>query len=285
MQYPHSIPLFERLQIESQSHCNRACWFCPRTYDRSGNYLDASAKPIIDKMPTEKILDVLDQAAAMGFQGLVGFHHYSEPLLDNRNLMLAREALARGLKPYIHTNGDVLVNNSELCREVSRHYTFIVLGLYDYETDEELAEAKRRWQERLPDVDLRFSSIGINGAKKAHSIGVPKALVPTDSRMALPDLTFANGPCGRPLIRLIIQYNGKMCNCCEDDSGTFELGSIYENSLEELWYSERHIQIVEDLLAGRREKYKLCSNCPMSPTGPHPDGQRIRISRRVYSGS
>ena len=215
----------------------------------------------------------------------MGFHHYSEPLLDNRNLMLAREALARGLKPYIHTNGDVLVNNSELCREVSRHYTFIVLGLYDYETDEELAEAKRRWQERLPDVDLRFSSIGINGAKKAHSIGVPKALVPTDSRMALPDLTFANGPCGRPLIRLIIQYNGKMCNCCEDDSGAFELGSIYENSLEELWYSERHIQIVEDLLAGRREKYKLCSNCPMSPTGPHPDGQRIRISRRVYSGS
>lgn len=283
VKYP--IPLFERLQIETQSHCNRACWFCPRTYDRSGNYLDNNAKPIIDKMPTDKVLDTLNQAAAMGFQGLVGFHHYSEPLLDKRNLMFAREASARGLKPYIHTNGDVLVNNIELCRQVSHHYTFIVLGLYDYESDEELAEAKHRWRERLPDADLKFCAIGINGAKEAYSIGVPKALVPTDSRMAIPDLTFGNGPCSRPMIRLIIQYNGTMCNCCEDNTGAFELGNIYDNSLEELWYSEKHTQIIADLLAGRRDKYKLCSNCPMSPTTPHPDGKRIRFSRRVYSGN
>ena len=80
------IPLFERLQIESQSNCNRACWFCPRTYDRSGKYLDPAGKSVLRQMPTEKILGLLDEAQVLGFSGMVGFHHYSEPLLDPRNI-------------------------------------------------------------------------------------------------------------------------------------------------------------------------------------------------------
>src|ERR1700751_5193544 len=98
------IRLFDRLLIESQSNCNRACWFCPRTYDRTGKYLDATGRAVLHQMPTEKILNLLDQAQALGFQGNVGFHHYSEPLLDKRSIQLAREAKLRGLKPYLHTN-------------------------------------------------------------------------------------------------------------------------------------------------------------------------------------
>ena len=41
--------------------------------------------------------------------------------------------------------------------------------------------------------------------------------MPTDARMAAPDLTFANGPGSRPLNRMIMPHNGKMFNCCEDD--------------------------------------------------------------------
>jgi hypothetical protein len=73
----NGIPLFERLLIESQSNCNRSCWFCPRTYDRSGKFLHAVGKSQLNQMPTEKILDLLDQAQALGFKGGVGFHHYS----------------------------------------------------------------------------------------------------------------------------------------------------------------------------------------------------------------
>ena len=97
------LPLFERLQIESQASCNRACWFCPRTYDRTGFYLDSRGKPVFHQMETETILGVLDQAEALGFRGRVGFHHYSEPLLDSRNVDLAREARRRGMMPYLHT--------------------------------------------------------------------------------------------------------------------------------------------------------------------------------------
>jgi radical SAM protein with 4Fe4S-binding SPASM domain len=272
------------MQIESQSNCNRSCWFCPRTYDRSGKYLDEAGKSVMRQMPTEKILELLDQAQAMGFRQRVGFHHFSEPLLDGRNIMLAHEARKRGMIPYLNTNGDLLKRDDTLCDEVKRVYKLIVVGLYDYKTNEELEDAKRYWQGRLAGANLKFSSIGVSGIKSAHSIGVPKALVPTDARMAIPDLRYVNGPCHRPLIRLIIQYNGDMCNCHEDTGGAFKLGSVYQNSLEELWFSERHIQVIEDLIAGQRQNFALCRNCPLSPTGPAPDGRKISFNPRRYTG-
>jgi radical SAM protein with 4Fe4S-binding SPASM domain len=214
----------------------------------------------------------------------VGFHHYSEPLLDKRNVQLAREARARGMRPYLHTNGDVLRRDQALCEEVRSVYELIVVGLYDYETNEELETAKRYWRDRLAKANLEFSPIGRSGIRSAHSIGVPRALVPSDSRMAVPDLTFAGAPCHRPLIRMIVQHDGEMCNCCEDTHGAFGLGNVYESSLEELWFSERHARIVADLIAGRRQKYALCRNCPLPPTGPAPAGEKIGIAPRRYSG-
>ncbi len=277
------IQLFERLQIESQSNCNRSCWFCPRTYDRSGSYLNRLSEPVLSRMPTEKILDLLDQARSLGFRGRVGFHHYSEPLLDARNPMLAMEARRRGMEPYLHTNGDVLRQDDALCNEIRQVYALIVVGLYDYETPEELEETKRYWRDRLPGANLAFSPIGPSGIGSGHSIGIPKALVPTDARMALPDLTYPNGPCHRPLIRMIIQHNGEVANCCEDTHGAFRLGNVYQHSLEQLWFSDRHVQVVNSLIAGRREEYDLCRNCPLAPTGLPPDGRKIAIVPRRYT--
>jgi radical SAM protein with 4Fe4S-binding SPASM domain len=274
------IPLFERLLIESQSNCNRSCWFCPRTYDRTGKYLDGMGEPVLQQMPTDKILDLLDQAQALKFRGYVGFHHYSEPLLDKRSIRLAREARMRGLRPYLHTNGDVLKRDDDLCMQIKNLYEYIAVGLYDYETNEELEEAKRYWEIRLAGANLKFSPIGLSGTRSAHSTGIPRALVPPDARMLGLDLTYANAPCHRPLIRMIIQYDGTIANCCEDTTGAFHLGNVYEHSLKELWFSERHQEILEDLVAGRREKYPLCEKCPLPPTGRSPSGKKIEIDLR-----
>ncbi len=82
---------------------------------------------------------------------------------------------------------------------------------------------------------------------------------------------------------MIIQYDGDMAHCCEDTYGAFNLGNVYQSSLNELWFSEHHVQVIEDLIAGRREKYQLCRNCPLSPTGPAPDGSKIGINTRRYN--
>ena len=274
------IPLFERLVLESHSYCNRACWFCPRTYDRSGKYLDAAREPVVARMPTEKVLSLMDEAVALGFQGPVGFHHYSEPLLDDRHLTFAREARARGLQPDLHTNGDVLLDDAPLCDEVTQAFDAVVVGLYDYRTDDELAEAQRFWSRRLAGTHLSFSPIGPQGTRSGHSVGAPRATVPTNPRTSIPDLTYPNAPCHRPLLRMIIQYDGEMCQCCDDTMGAFGLGSVYEHSLEALWYSDRHVSTVAALVDGQRADYGLCRVCPMPPTAPRPDGVPIDMRPR-----
>jgi hypothetical protein len=106
------------------------------------------------------------------------------------------------MKPYLHTNGDMLKRDAALREEVKNVYEFI--GLYDYETNEELEQAKKYWQKKLAGSNLQFSPIGLSGARSAYSIGAPRSLVPSDSRMTVPDFTFANAPCYRPLIRMLI---------------------------------------------------------------------------------
>ena len=67
------MPLFQRLLIETQANCNRECWFCPRTFDHSGVYRHASGRSSFAQMPTATVVDLLDQAQALGFTGLVTF--------------------------------------------------------------------------------------------------------------------------------------------------------------------------------------------------------------------
>jgi radical SAM protein with 4Fe4S-binding SPASM domain len=182
--------------------------------------------------------------------------------------------------PYLHTNGDVLRRDDALLDAVRNVYELIVVGLYDYRTNDELEAAKQFWRARLAGANLEFSPIGLSGARSAHSIGVPRALVPSDARMALPDLTFDNAPCHRPLIRMLVQYDGEVCLCCEDTTGAFGLGNVYEQSLRDIWFSDRHIGIIQELKAGRRAQYDLCRRCPMPPTGAPPRGLRVSLAPR-----
>ena len=187
------------------------------------------------------------------------------------------------MKPYLHTNGDLLRQDDQLCQEVIRVYETIVIGIYDYETNTQLEHAKQYWNRRLKGVSLQFSSIGLSGSGTADSMGVPRALVPTDTRMALPDLVYSHAPCLRPLVRMIIQYDGEVCNCCEDTSGAFQLGNVFHSSIEQVWFSDHHARIVQDLAAGNREKYDLCRNCPLPPSHPVNGPQKFLITPRRYT--
>jgi radical SAM protein with 4Fe4S-binding SPASM domain len=81
-------------------------------------------------------------------------------------------------------------------------------------------------------------------------------------------------------LRMIIRYNGEMAQCCEDTCSAFDLGNVENHSLEELWFSSRHVESVLQLLRGRRDRYHLCSECPMSPTGPPAEGLKLGMRRR-----
>lgn len=249
------LPLFERFLLELNSHCNRSCFFCNRPFDDSGKRID-QGQSVRRAMPTEHALGLLDQAAAMGFRGLVAFHHMSEPFLDPRIVDMARAARQRGMRPYEHTNGDVLRHNDRLRDEAVSVFEYLVVGLYDDLTAEGVAREKDFWRRRLTGTEVRFS--------RGDQV-FPRNETPLDSRMFRAKRTWPGGVCRRPQKRLIVHYDGNVALCCEDMKDAFGLGNAFETPIATLWHSERHVAIVQDLERGHRERYPLCAQCPIPP--------------------
>jgi radical SAM protein with 4Fe4S-binding SPASM domain len=251
-----AIPLFRRVLLELQSNCNRSCFFCNRPWDDSGKRVDEKGGHVLRSMPTEHALRIMREAAALGFAGKIAFHHMSEPFLDPRIIEMAWEARRLGLRPYEHTNGDVLRKDDELCQAAIGVFDYIVVGLYDYESDAERDAEMAFWRDRLKGGDVRFSL----GERV-----FPRNLTPMDARMFREKKSFPSGVCRMPLERLIVHYDGNVALCCEDMKDDFDLGNAFQSPVEELWYSERHVGIIRDLEQGRRERFKVCAGCPIPP--------------------
>ena len=202
-------------------------------------------------------MSILDELEALAFTGYITFHHLSEAFLDNRLIDIASEAKHRGMRPYVHTNGDVLRGNEKLCRRTADIFEYVVVGLYDYKNKNEKEAEQRFWKTRLSGTQVMFSLIE-NVYRRTHSADTPEMA-------AIPKTTFPTATCANPQKFLLIHYNGDVCCCCEDMHGELLKANIFEKSIREIWYSRRHQQVINDLQAGERSKYDLCSRCTMGP--------------------
>jgi len=252
------IPLFQRVSIELQSHCNRTCYFCCRESDTTGKRKTADGKSVHQTMPSERVTKLLDELASMEFRGYITFHHLSEAFLDKRLIGIAEDARSRGMKPFVHTNGDVLRNSEALCRAAMEVFEYIVVGLYDYKTEEEKQREKDFWKQRLNGTNVMFSL-----AEKVYA----RTHSPRCAQMnRIIRQTHPNAVCSQPKIYLLVHYNGDVACCCEDMHGELLSMNVFETSLREVWYSERHARLIEALQAGNRKQFALCTKCTMGPS-------------------
>ncbi len=247
------FPIWTNLEIDIQSACNRDCEFCPRYHDRSGVRKDAQGNQIIQKMPTDQVYRIIDQASSLHFKGKVKLHRLSEGLLDTRYLEFARYIKSKGLILWEDTNGDVLRKNHDLCTQIDGLIDHLTIGLYDYKSEQEKQQEMTFWRGRFQKTELAFSLppeyCTVRQGSKVY-FQVPK------------DPTVLELPCNQPTYFLQIRYDGNVSLCCEDDGCHFDLGNAFEQSLVELWWSAKHIQIAKTLAKpGGRHHYPHCSRC------------------------
>ena len=246
------LPLWSRLEIELQSNCNRDCYFCPRYGDSSGVRKDSNGKHIKKSMSTWKIFEVIDEAEKLGFQGSIGFHGLSEPFLDNRFVEVATYAKDKGMIVCESTNGDILKKDPELCSEIDGLVSHIHIGLYDYKSKKERNAQIRFWENRFKETNVWFSLAAEFPRMRQNTRIYDKKLLNSKIR---------NYPCFATQ-GLHIRYDGEVMLCCQDDYCSFKLGNVFNSLVEDIWWSEKHIKIVESLkVPGGRMSYKLCSNC------------------------
>lgn len=262
------FPIWKTVRLETQSLCSRDCEFCPRYDDRSGIRKDEHGHPIDRQMPSEKVYSLLDEIAGFGWQGYIGFHRLSEPLLDPRFPDFCRRARKKGMKILENTNGDTLRNDPALCKEIDGLVDILVIGIYDYKNKEEKERQINDWKERFKKTTIRFST-----PREHPKIRQNSKLY----REMEKDKTILDHPCSKTA-NLLIRYDGNVSLCGQDDRCSFSLGSVYEKSLKEIWWSKKHIRIVKSLqLPMARKKHELCSTCYMKSKLAIPPALRKKL--------
>jgi radical SAM protein with 4Fe4S-binding SPASM domain len=249
-----AIPIWYVLEIELQSDCNRDCHFCPRHEDRSGIRKDKDGKHVRISMPTEVVKSVLDQAAKLNYKGPIGFHRLSEPFLDKRYIEIVTYAKKLGLMISEFSNGDVIKNNIEFCKKIDGLIDKITIGLYDYKNHEERDKQMEFWRNRFKKTKVEFSLAGEFPVIRQNSDLYDKNII----KKVINNRCFGtNG--------LRIRYDGEVSLCCEDDQCKFNLGNVFNSSLEDIWWSEKHVKIIKELRKpGGRKKYPLCRKCALT---------------------
>ena len=72
----------------------------------------------------------------------------------------------------------------------------------------------------------------------------------------------AGHPCHEPIRRMIVNHRGEMLMCCDDLIGNFDLGNVKDHTIEELWFSEKHQDLVLALEKPGGRTHPYCKSCP-----------------------
>lgn len=217
------IRLFDRLEIETYSLCNRRCPTCLRN-----SYPDKAATARCfapHTLPTAMIHSLLEQAAALDFHGAVVLSLYNEPLLDDRIPALARfaQSLDCFSEVFMCCNGDLLT--PALAADLDGALDNIRLALYD---GHQRAAEMRAW----------FHETHVTFTGGRH---IPRHFYPGAP-------TYPAQPCEMEAqLRCQIDSLGELHLCCEDIAGLWGLGNLHDRSLADLWYGEPHRSVLERL--------------------------------------
>jgi hypothetical protein len=240
--------LFQFLDLETVSICNRRCPTCIRNSHPNKSKTASFFKKNL--LPWNVIKEALDQCADLGFTGGVCLSHYNEPLLDDRLVQIAMLVKSYDMfSPiFLHTNGDKM--HDVLAKGLDGFLDRIHISFYDDEGKEE----KAKWTESL----FRVTEV-VNLTMSDH---IPTHFSPKFDVEKLAR-RHQNRRCGEPQIRVIINHRREYLLCCDDVVGNFDLGTFPEISIKDFWFGNKHSVIMNDLdKEGGRLKYEYCKTCP-----------------------
>ena len=238
--------MFQAIELEINSMCNRRCSYCPNDTGRrpSGYMTDTLFRKIIGEL------------GQMDFDGNVSYHFYGEPLLDKRLLEFVRYTADNVPKcrPVIYSNGDFLT--LELFREyVAAGVGLFLITQHDNTVPANLDEILRN----ATPAELDHITVGFASATRMTN---RSGLIKTLSVRGRPIAT----PCDWPLATFVITMRGNVVPCCNDYYETSVVGNVETHSLAEVWCSPGFEAFRDALSRGDRGYSPLCANCDYQPT-------------------
>lgn len=272
------------LQLEPTNHCNLSCISCPR--DRI-----TREKGFMDFTLFKKIVDDANQS------GVKRIHLYlhGEPLLHPKVSEMIGYIKKGGLGITLTTNGMPL-NPSKIENilysgvDSGDYFTFSVLG-YSKEIHEKIMVGvnHKKVLENITDflrlrklkkvngpiIETIFYSMPENQTEENEFLRYWQGVTdhvkvvdsisklfqnPVNESNYLPERQIS---CPNLWERLTVYWNGDATLCCQDINGDYVMGNLKENSIREIWNSDRLLAIRGFHKSGKLKYVKICRYCDM----------------------
>lgn len=228
--------MLEQVQIATIDRCNNSCWHCPRSYIKGTGKL--MKREVFDK--------IIDELAEWGYDGQVTLYLKNEPLLDERLeelIVYTRSKLPKN-EIMISSNGRILTKERlNALKDAGLDTCFV--SCYDKQTYDKVKDwdvgSHKFFKLSKNEISERFNNRGGN-----VDVGGPPVL---------------DKPCLRPFLQMYIDYNGKAILCCADYKQEVIMGDVHDQTLKEIWNSEKYKKYRDYMKSGKRSELKLCSKC------------------------
>lgn len=269
------------VRIENTNHCNAHCVMCPREkMTRKKGF-----------MSFESFKKIVDQCAELDVK-MTHVHGYGEPLLDPLIFKKIKYIKDKGIpETYMVTNGSLLTEEN-IRKLIESGLDAMNISFYGFtkETYERIHKnlnfektrdnvknffrIRKEMGKETPKTHLTFLSYEDNEKEKQAFLDFWKDIA-DDTRVSHLH-NFGDGREYRPVRKDIkriscghifflhsmqILWDGKVVPCCIDTDGMIVLGNANDNSLLDIWNSEKFKKFREDHRECRFEKYPLCDNC------------------------
>lgn len=250
-----------QINIELSSICDKNCGLCGRRkYDREHGIQDYGYMPLdLVKIIAEQTPENITIATHWNGESLT-HPQYGEAVsyLKKRNCFV-----------YTVSNGKLLMKKKD---ELINNLDCISISIIQDDTKEEkqfqyeqIENFIKYKKDKMPIVILRFVGI-IKDEEKYMKLGLPivrRVLhIPDGSRQYTSDPTIPeHGVCQDLLNRIAIDRYGQVSLCVRlDIEGQIRIGKMPENTLDELWNSERRLSIVNLHKKGQRSNVPYCGD-------------------------
>lgn len=244
------FPLFNRISIETSSHCNRRCQFCP---------ISTGRRDFVKFMNDATWRAIMEALKASRFDGIVSMFLLNEPLLDKS--LAAKIAEVRAACPrssiYVSTNGDPLFKGVDLATSLER-----VVALYDAGINTinlnvyDEGDQHERYLALINELTSKFN-VEFTMHKYRHNSPCRNFIALTDMRVSrieknasITDMFHARGMkdveplkayCMRTQRHAVVLWNGDVPICCAIDPTDAKIpvvGNVEKTPLLDLWNSE-----------------------------------------------
>ncbi len=230
---------FHRVEIETNSRCNRGCHYCPVAVDPRPAH----------EMSEELFASILDQLAAMGFRGRFSPHFFGEPLLDPRLPKLLAEARKRLPKArlVIYTNGDALTpQKARALLDVGVSLFVVTFEAGESKAFRDTRAALPWWTFRRHFLVRNFTDDVKNPYNRGGTVRFAEEL--------------HQASCHAPSSTLVVDAWGKLKLCPNDYYGEEDWGDLKVSRLAELWNLPAFRATRRELLRGEFKK-DICRTC------------------------